>query len=72
MLEKTLQLTFNLQDGKTATISIKDPKINLTEQEVKAAISTIVQQQAFAKDGVPFGQAKAAKLIERYVTTYEL
>ena len=46
MLEKTLQLTFNLQDDKTATISIKDPKINLTEQEVKAAISTIVQQQA--------------------------
>lgn len=72
MLEKTLQLAFSLQDGKTATISIKDPKSDLTEQEIKAAVSTIVQQQAFAKDGIPFGQPKTAKLIERFVTTYDL
>ena len=71
-MEKTLSISFNLADGKSTTISVKEPKPNLTEQEVKSAVSTILAQQAFAKDGVPYASVKSAKLIERYVTTYEV
>lgn len=71
-MEKTLSLTFTLGNGKNASLSIKEPKFNLTEQEVKSAISTIIDQQAFARNGEVFTSIKSAKLIERYVTNYEV
>ncbi len=70
--EKTLQLAFSLVDGKSSTITIKDPKESLTEQEVHAAIATIVSQQAFTRGGGAYVAAKSAKIIERTVTPFEL
>ena len=72
MLEKTLQIVFELSNGKSATLSIKEPKSSLTEQEVKAAISTILNQQAFKKGEETYASAKTAKLVERFVSTFEV
>ena len=72
MLEKTLQMVFNSASDKPVTLSIKEPKSSLTEQEVNAAIQTILNQQVFAKDGAAYISIKSAKLVERYVTKYEV
>lgn len=72
MLEKMLQIVFKTANDKPVTLSIKEPKTNLTEQEVNAAIQTILDQQVFAKDGALFSSVKSAKLVERYTTKYHV
>ena len=72
MLEKTLQIAFELSNGKSATLSIKEPKSTITEQEVKAAIASILNQQVFKKGEDVYVSAKSAKLVERFVSTFEV
>lgn len=72
MLTRTLQLAFVTPEGKKATISIKEPKPSLTEMEVKQVIQTIINQQVFEINNEFYSAAQSAKLVERYVTSYEL
>ncbi len=67
-----LQLTFANAEGKTMTFNIKDPKPNLTESEVNAAVQTIVDQGIFSHEGFVFNVKKSAKIVERNVTQFEL
>lgn len=53
-MAQALQLTFANIAGSTMTININDPKPNLTEAEVNAAMQTIIDQAVFSKDGFLF------------------
>ncbi len=44
---RTLKLIFNLNNKKTMTLSLADPKEGLTEAEVTAAADEIIAQKAF-------------------------
>lgn len=71
-MAQVLQLTFANIAGNTMTISINDPKPNLTEAEVNTAMQTIMDQAVFSKDGFLFNVKKSARIVERNVTAIEL
>ena len=71
-MEKVLQLTIANADGKTMTINVKNPKPNLTEAEVNAAMQTIVNAGIFSHAGLTFNVKKSAKIVERNVTAFEV
>ncbi|AMO85667.1 hypothetical protein B857_00521 [Solibacillus isronensis B3W22] len=71
-MAQVLQLTFANIAGSTMTININDPKPNLTEAEVNAAMQTIIEQAVFSKDGFLFNVKKSARIVERNVTAIEL
>lgn len=67
-MSKTLQLTFLTTADKKVTLSVEEPKINLSQEEVTVAMDEIIQSQIFAVDDHPFVSAYSAKVIERSVT----
>ena len=71
-MAQVLQLTFANIAGDTMTININDPKPNLTEAEVNAAMQTIINQAVFSKDGFLYNVKKSARIVERNVTAIEL
>ncbi|MER2111946.1 MAG: DUF2922 domain-containing protein [Solibacillus isronensis] len=71
-MAQVLQLTFANIAGNTMTININDPKPNLTEAEVNAAMQTIIDQAVFSKDGFLYNVKKSARIVERNVTALEL
>lgn len=71
-MTQVLQLTFANADNKTMTLSIADPKSNLSEAEVNAAMQTIIDQAIFANEGFVFTIKKGARIVERHVTNLEL
>lgn len=60
-----LQLTFKRADLKTTTMSITDPKVGLTVDEVNTAMAGMIQKAIFAPDG----QALTAKVKAELVIT---
>jgi len=71
-MAQVLQLTFANIARNTMTININDPKPNLTEAEVNAAMQTIIDQAVFSKDGFLFNVKKSARIVERNVTAIEV
>lgn len=71
-MAQVLQLTFANIAGNTMTININDPKPNLSEAEVNAAMQTIIDQAVFSKDGFLFNVKKSARIVDRNVTAIEL
>ncbi|ATP40560.1 hypothetical protein CSE16_11145 [Solibacillus sp. R5-41] len=71
-MTQVLQLTFANALDKTMTLNIAQPKANLSETEINAAMQIIVDQGIFAKDGSVFNMKKSARVVERHVTSFEL
>lgn len=71
-MAQVLQLTFANAENKTMTINIDNPKVNLTEAEVNAAMQTIIAQSVFSKSGFTFNIKKSARIVDRNVTNIEL
>ena len=47
---KKLVMTFKNEVGKEVSISIEDPKDDLTEQQIKTAMELIVEKNIFKKN----------------------
>ena len=71
-MSRVLQLTFTNALNQTMTINIDNPKANLTEAEVNAAMQTIIDQGVFAKEDAVFNSKKSARIVERNVSPIEL
>jgi hypothetical protein len=71
-MERTLQLIFELSDGKSTTVSFKEPKPQLTDVELKAAAHTILSTNVFQKNNCEYTKLKTAQLVSRAVSVYEL
>ena len=71
-MARVLQLTFANIAGNTMTININNPKPNLSEADVNAAMQTIIDQSVFSKDGFLFNVKKSANIVERNVTEIKL
>lgn len=66
---KTLQLVFLNGDDKKVTLALPNAADHLTSVEVKTAMKTIAEADAFAKDGVDIYKIpKSASYVERVVT----
>ncbi|MGX6443987.1 DUF2922 domain-containing protein [Neobacillus sp. K501] len=71
-MAKTLELQFLTENGKTARISIDNPKEPIEEAVVKASMEAIVASGAFFTANGNLASAQGVRVIERNVTDYEI
>lgn len=67
-MAKTLQLNFNTASGKKVTMTVDEPRADLTEQSVEAAMQEIIASDVFELNGAPLASAAGARIVERNVT----
>lgn len=65
---KVLEMDFVNSSGKTATIRVLDPKDDITQAEVEAAMDTIIAQNIFQIGGGDLVSKKGAQVVTRDTT----
>lgn len=68
MLTTTLQLLFANAAGRQVTISLLDPRPDLTGAQVQAAMQTIIDRNVFTSAGGPLAGINGARIVSREVT----
>ena len=68
----TLEMKFNTANGKTITLSVSDPKENITSTEVVTAMQSIIDQDVFHNEGYAIVGISGARMIERNISDLEL
>lgn len=71
-MAKTLELQFGTEFGKTARISVENPKEPVDEDVVKLSMAQIIAADVFTTAGGKLVASKGARVINRDVTDYEL
>ena len=69
---KKLVMVFKNSVGKNVSISIDDPKDNITETEIKTTMELIVEKNIFKKNDYAFVEAVEAKIVTADTTEYDL
>ncbi|MEH7544855.1 DUF2922 domain-containing protein [Neobacillus vireti] len=71
-MSKTLELQFDTEFGKTAKITVDNPKEPVDENVVKLSMAQIIAANIFTTGSGKLVSAKGARVIDRNVTDYEL
>ena len=69
---KKLVMVFKNSVGKNVSISIDDPKDNITETEIKTTMELNVEKNIFKKNDYAFVEAVEAKIVTTDTTEYDL
>ena len=69
---KKLVMVFKNSVGKNVSISIDDPKDNITDTEIKTTMELIVEKNIFKKNDYAFVEAVEAKIVTTDTTEYDL
>ena len=69
---KKLVMIFRNSAGKNVTISIDDPKDDLTEEQIKTAMELIVEKNVFKKNDYALFEAVEAQIVSTQTTGYDL
>ena len=69
---KKLVMVFKNSVGKNVSITIDDPKDNITETEIKTTMELIVEKNIFKKNDYAFVEAVEAKIVTTDTTEYDL
>ena len=69
---KKLLMTFKTDEDKNVSISIEDPKPNLTESEILEAMNIIIAKDVFAPNGEALVEKVGAKVVETETQEYDL
>ena len=69
---KKLLMTFKTDEGKKVSLSIDDPKPNITEEEIKNAMETIINSGIFTPNGESLIEMLEAKIVETDTIEYDL
>ncbi len=67
-MAKTLQLNFITGSGKKVTMTVDEPRLDLTPQSVEAAMQEIITLNVFELNGAPLVTAAGARIVDRNVT----
>lgn len=67
-LTTVLEMTFRLDDDRKMTISVANPKDDLTATTVKAAMNAIILDDVFDNDGASLVAPASAKLVKREIS----
>lgn len=67
-MAKTLQLQFETDNGKELTLSVDEPRENLTREEIEAGMQSLINSNAFHVDSFSLSAIKGAKVVERNVS----
>jgi hypothetical protein len=71
-MAKTLELVFGTELGKTARLSMDNPKEPVDEAAVKLAMEQIIAAEVFTSASGRYVEAKGARVIDRNVVEYEM
>ena len=71
-MAKTLELQFSTELGKTASLSIDNPKEPVDEEVVKLSMAQIIASNVFTSASGKLVAAKSARVVDRNVTDYTL
>ena len=66
---KRLVMTFKTTDDKKVSLSVDNPREDITESEIKDAMDLVVSKNIFAPNGADIVSAVEAKVV---VTDYDL
>ena len=69
---KKLLMTFKTDEGKKVSLSVDDPKPNITEEEIKNAMETIINSGIFTPNGESLIEMNDAKIVETDTIEYDL
>lgn len=62
-----LELIFQNQDGKRVTISVQEPRLDVSPEEVEEAMETIMENNVFESNGGDLVAILGARLVTRQV-----
>lgn len=71
-LNRKLVMTFKTTDDKKVSLTIDNPREDLTEEEVKTAMELIKEKNIFAPGGADLVSLVSAKVVETDTTNYDL
>ena len=71
-LNRKLVMTFKTTDDKKLSLTVDDPREDLTEEEVKTAMELIKEKNIFAPGGADLASLVSAKVVETDTTNYDL
>lgn len=71
-MAKTLELIFTTTAGKDVTLTVDEPRDNVTDVELLAGMQTIIAQDVFEVAGSPLATVKGARIVERNIVEYEV
>jgi hypothetical protein len=71
-MAKTLELEFATEFGKSARLSIDNPKEPIDGSVVKVAMEEMIASGVFTSTNGNFASVKGARVIDRNVTDYEI
>ena len=71
-VKKKLMMTFKTDEDKNVSISLDDPRQNLTEQEIQNAMNIILNNDIFAPNGETLVSLVGAKIVETGTTEFDL
>lgn len=63
-MKRVLKMSFAMQGGKSLTMSLEDPKANLTRAEVMTAMNAIVDGSVITYNGLDVVNADKAYIYE--------
>ena len=69
---KRLLMTFKTTDDKKVSLSVDNPREDITESEIKDAMDLVVSKNIFAPNGADIVSAVAAKVVVTDTTAYDL
>ena len=72
MDEKRLLMTFKNTLGNSFTITVDDPREDLKEQEIIAAMNLIKDKNIFQPKGYDIAACISAKVVDSTTTEYDL
>ncbi|MEG0577749.1 MAG: DUF2922 domain-containing protein [Bacilli bacterium] len=71
-ITKKLVMTFKNSLGRVVSISVDDPRENVTETEIKAVMDMIVEKNIFAPNDADIVEAVDAKIVVTDTTEFDL
>ena len=69
---KRLVMTFKTDDDKKISLSVDDPREDVSEAEIKSAMDLVVAKNIFAPGGCDIVEAIEAKVVVTDTTSYDL
>lgn len=72
MDERTLYMTFKNTLGNSCTLSLDDPREDITEQEVIDFMNLVITKNVFAPKGYDMTTAVGAKVVNKNTVEFDL
>lgn len=70
-MAQVLELKFDTSNGKSMTLTVNEPKPNLTATEVQTVMQTIIDSDIFHSNGSSLVAINQARVVDRTVSEFE-